>query len=124
MESKMISYETYKTIHLFFVLIFFSSLGFVASSSPYFAKKSAKIIAGLVSFMIMVAGMGLIARIGFKHGQAFPLWLNLKFVAWILINILFVSLFRLKTFNQKAMASSLILLIGLGAVWVILNKPV
>jgi len=120
----MITYETYKTLHLFFILTFFSSLGFVATSSSYFTKKTAKIIIGFISFLIMVAGMGLIARLGFKHGQAFPLWLNLKFAAWILINILFVSLFKLKTLNQKALVCALILLIGFWAIWVVLNKPI
>lgn len=120
----MITYEIYKTLHLFFILTFFSSLGFVATSSSYFTRKSAKVMAGFISFLIMVAGMGLIARMGFKHGQAFPLWLNLKFVAWILINILFVALFKLKSLNQKALISLLILLVGFGAVWIVLNKPI
>lgn len=119
----MISYETYKTLHLFFILTIFSSLGFIASSSPYFSKKSTKVIVGFISFLIMVAGMGLIARMGLKHGEAYPLWLNLKFAAWILINILFVSLFKLKTPGQKAFSTVMILLIGFGAVWVVLNKP-
>lgn len=119
----MITYETYKLLHLFFILMFFSSLGFVACSSEIISKKAGKIVVGVGSFLILVGGMGLIARMGFKHGEAFPLWLNLKIGAWLLINVLFIFLFRLKTFKQKALMSLFILLTGWGAVWVVLNKP-
>jgi uncharacterized membrane protein SirB2 len=119
----MISYEVYKLFHLFFILTLFSSLGFVASSAENFQKKSYKILIGLISFLIMVAGMGLIARIGFKHGQGFPLWIYLKFIAWILVNILFVFLFKLKSVKQKQRIVLVLLLISLGTIWVVLNKP-
>lgn len=120
----MISYETYKMLHLVFILIFFSSLGFVASSSEFVQKTGAKILIGIVSFLILAAGMGLIARIGIKHGSAFPLWLYLKIAAWLLINILLIAIFKLKNSGQKAAMSLVLLLAGCGAIWVVLNKPV
>lgn len=120
----MISYETYKILHLIFILTFFSSLGFVASSSELVQNKIGKIILGIVSFLILAAGMGLIARVGFKHGEAFPLWLNLKIAAWLLVNILLICIFKIKKSKQKAAISLLLLLVGCGAVWLVLSKPV
>ncbi|MGZ3787779.1 MAG: hypothetical protein ACXVLQ_04610 [Bacteriovorax sp.] len=120
----MISYETYKTLHLFFIMSFFASLGFVASDSALFSKKGGKIFAGLSSFLILAAGMGLIARLGYKHGQAFPKWINLKIASWFLINILFILLFKLKSSAQKALVSLVILLMGWATVWIVIHKPV
>lgn len=119
----MISYQTYKMLHLFFILSFFSSLGFAASASPWLARRSWKIAIGLVSFLILVAGMGLIARLGFKHGEGFPLWINLKFGFWFFINFCFVLLFKVKSPRLKGILAALILLGGLCAVWVVMNKP-
>lgn len=119
----MIGYETYKWLHILLILIFFTSLGFVASSKEFMQKKSGKIILGLVSFLIMVAGMGLIARIGLKHGEPFPIWIILKFVAWLLINVFFVLLFKMKEAKVKLILTLLILLTGSAAAWVAINKP-
>ncbi|MFA6235991.1 MAG: hypothetical protein WC635_01585 [Bacteriovorax sp.] len=120
----MITYETYKLIHLFCIMMFFSSLGFVACSSEFLLKKAGKLVIGIASFLILAAGMGLIARLGFKHGDGFPLWLNLKIAAWFFINILFIALFKLKNFKQKVFVTLFILLTGWAAVWVVLNKPI
>lgn len=120
----MISYETYKMLHLFCIIIFFGSLGFVASDSEMIQSKTSKFIVGFVSFLIMVAGMGLIARLGYKHGEPFPLWIKLKIVNWLVINILLVFIFRLKDKQYKALISFLVILLGGFGIWVALNKPV
>lgn len=119
----MISYETYKYLHLVFILTFFSSLGFAASSFDFILGKKGKFLLGLVSFLIMVAGMGLIARLGFKHTEPFPLWIYLKFGAWLLINLFFVLLFKLKNRNMKFLTAILFIVTGWAAIWVALNKP-
>ncbi|MDO9180916.1 MAG: hypothetical protein Q7U04_00845, partial [Bacteriovorax sp.] len=121
---KMISYETYKSLHIFFILCFFSSMGFVSYSSQLLQKKLGKWMVGLASFLIMVAGMGLIARLGFKHDQAFPLWIKLKIGNWIAINVLFVCLFKLKTIELKAIITSIILILAWIGIWLAINKPV
>jgi uncharacterized membrane protein SirB2 len=82
----MISYDVYKLLHLCFILTFFSSLGFIASNHEMIVKKGFKILVGVISFLIFVAGMGLIARLGFKHGEGFPLWINLKII-WLRVKI-------------------------------------
>jgi hypothetical protein len=120
----MITYEQYKTMHILFILCLFSSMGFVSCNSNLIQKKRGKWMVGLVSFLIFVAGMGLIARLGFTHGQAFPLWVKLKMGTWFVINILFICLFRLKTIEYKAIITSIILLLAWFAIWVAINKPV
>lgn len=120
----MISYETYKALHLFFILSFFSSLGFVSYHSPLIEKKLGKWMVGLASFLIFVAGMGLIARLGFKHTEPFPLWIKLKIINWVVINILFVSLFKIKTIQYRAVLISILLMLAWFGIWVAINKPV
>jgi hypothetical protein len=79
---------------------------------------------GIASFLIFVAGMGLLARLGFKHVEAFPLWFKLKIGNWVIINLLFISLFKIKTAEYKAVLTGVILCLGWFAVWLAINKPV
>ncbi|MBP9681837.1 MAG: hypothetical protein KBD76_10565 [Bacteriovorax sp.] len=120
----MIGYETYKMLHLFALLTVFTSLGFVASSSTFIQQKRAKILLGFFSFMIFVAGMGLVARIGFKHGEGFPFWLIAKMGNWFLLNVFFIFLFRCKNPLHKGLFSLLMLLTAWASVWLAIHKPV
>ena len=118
------SYEIYKTLHLFFIISFFSSLGFVASSSELVKNKAGKIILGLVSFLIFVAGMGLVARLGFKHDEPFPLWVKLKMINWLLINAFLVYLFKAISTKIKGLIFLMIIFLGWASIWLVINKPV
>jgi len=120
----MISYEFYKTLHIFFIVCLFSSIGFVSCGSKLIQKKLGKWMVGMASFLILVAGMGLIARLGFKHDQAFPLWIKLKITNWLIINLLFIGLFKIKVIEYKAVLTSIILALGWFAIWLAINKPV
>jgi hypothetical protein len=120
----MISYETYKSLHIFLIICFFSSIGFISYDSQLMQKKLGKWLVGLASFLIFVAGMGLIARLGFKHNEAFPLWIKLKLANWVVINLLVLSLFKIKTIEYKAVLISIILLLAWVGVWIAINKPV
>lgn len=120
----MISYESYKSLHIFFILCFFSSMGFVSCNSKLIQKKLGKWMVGLSSILILVAGMGLLARLGNKHDQVFPLWVKLKIGNWVALNILFICLFRLKTIEYKAVLTSIILLLAWIGIWLAVNKPV
>jgi hypothetical protein len=119
----MIGYETYKLLHVFFILCFFSSLGFVFTQASFIEKTKGKWVVGIVSFLIMVAGMGLIARLGFKHNQPFPLWIKLKFVNWVLINLLFIGLFKMKGNQIKSFIVGLLLFLAGLSIWLAVNKP-
>ncbi|EQC46142.1 SirB2 family protein [Bacteriovorax sp. Seq25_V] len=82
----MLSYEFYKVLHVFCIVLFVGSMGaqFFSDSS----KKSLKIISGVTSFLIFVGGMGLLARLGIKHGAGWPMWVWVKVVMWILVSAL------------------------------------
>ena len=95
----MISYEVYKILHIMTLLTLLFSVGFSLNNVEMSSKRSFRIIYGVVSFLVFVGGMGLIARIGIKHGEAFPAWIMVKIVAWIVLNLLIVVI--LKTKNQK-----------------------
>lgn len=75
----MISYPVYKIIHILTIVVFFS---LSAVSLMGEASKTVKWLTGISGFLIMVAGMGLLARIGVGHGESFPLWIWGKFIIW------------------------------------------
>jgi uncharacterized membrane protein SirB2 len=49
--------------------------------------KLKKILMGVMSLIILVAGMGLIARLGIPHGEPWPLWLKAKLGIWAVVVI-------------------------------------
>lgn len=97
----MISYETYKILHIFTLFMVISAMGGIIAEGRWIPNKSFKITVGVLSFLIFVGGMGLIARLGFKHGEAFPAWILTKIAAWIVFNIALVMLFKVQQKNYK-----------------------
>ena len=80
----MISYEIYKIVHLTSLVVLFSCFGisFFGTSS-----KLIKVLTGIATLLVLVGGMGLMARLGIAHGTAWPLWLKLKFAIWFIVGI-------------------------------------
>jgi uncharacterized membrane protein SirB2 len=79
----MLSYEFYKILHLASIFAFIGLTGhaFLANAST----KAQKISSGIASFFILVAGMGLLARLGVSHGEGFPTWVIVKMVIWLIL---------------------------------------
>lgn len=92
----MISYETYKILHIFTLFMVISAMGGIVAEGRWLPNKTFKIIVGILSFLIFVGGMGLIARLGFKHTEPFPLWVVVKISCWIILNVALVALFRVE----------------------------
>jgi uncharacterized membrane protein SirB2 len=79
------SYEFYKIIHLFCIGLFLSCAGVLFWNSE--KKKLFNILMGITSVLILVSGMGLIARIGISHGEGWPIWLKLKVGIWVILTV-------------------------------------
>ncbi|MBC7713523.1 MAG: SirB2 family protein [Rhizobacter sp.] len=97
----MISYETYKILHIFMIMMTLSATGAVIAEGRWMPRTSFKAVIGILSFLILVGGMGLLARLGFKHGEGFPTWVYIKIVMWIILNVSLVILFRSQQKNTK-----------------------
>lgn len=81
----MISYEIYKILHIYAVVVMILSLAInlvVPEKIKFFS-----ILSGFFTFLVLVGGFGLMARIGIKHGQMFPLWITIKMLVWSIIGI-------------------------------------
>lgn len=117
----MIGYPVYKVLHIAMVLFLISSLGFIVND--HLKTRFQKILVGLVSFFIFVGGMGLIARLGFRHGEPFPFWLNMKILMWVLVNITLLMVGRIPR-NFRKWAYSLVMVFTLIAVYMAVNKTV
>lgn len=97
----MISYEVYKILHIFTLLMVLASVGAILSGGTIIAKKSFKVITGVLSFLTFVAGMGLIARLGFKHTEPFPLWIIVKLASWGVLCVCLVLFYKIKNQSVK-----------------------
>lgn len=118
----MISYETYKVLHLFTLFMLLSAFGVVVSEGRWIPGKKFKITVGIISFLAFVAGMGLIARLGFKHTEPFPLWIWVKMVCWGSLNVVLVGLFKVQSKKWKWVLGSAAGLIVFTAVFAAVTK--
>ncbi len=94
----MLSYETYKLIHLLGVIFLFLSLGGYLTLSSTKTPVSRKLIAlthGIAVIVILVAGFGLLARLGFSAFQSWPLWVWVKITVWIILAVIVILIRRM-----------------------------
>ncbi|MBI4228954.1 MAG: hypothetical protein HY693_04445 [Deltaproteobacteria bacterium] len=95
----MLSYETYKLIHLLGVIFLFLSLGAyltLTSSKSIVSRKLIAITHGISVIVIFVAGFGLLARLGFSSFQDWPLWVWVKFIIWLILAVIVVRIRRMR----------------------------
>ena len=115
----MISYETYKLIHIASIFIFLTSASVLLLANP--PGKLWKIITGISSFMILVAGFGLLARLGMTSG--IPNWAIAKIVIWLVVTGL--GHMVAKRFPQQASKAYVATLtLAILAAWLAVFKPV
>lgn len=113
------SYEVYKLIHLVSIFVFFGALGASIIAGRY--ERHEKIITGVSSFLIFLGGMGLMARIGIKHGSIWPTWLIVKAVIWLTLSSLAPIL--AKRMGRSIFVFYVMVVLATLAVYMAVNKP-
>jgi hypothetical protein len=122
----MISYEVYKVIHLTGILMVFISLGGVAThfinggTKVHPWRKPLAITHGIGLLLSLVAGFGLLARLGIAH-KGFPGWVWAKLAIWIIFAAMIGVLIR-----KPALAKSLwfvMIALGVLATYLAGQKP-
>ncbi len=119
-------YAVYKVLHVFSVVLTFTVLGALALHSANGGNRASNrssrltgVLHGVGLLMILVAGFGLLARLGVSGG--FPLWVWLKLIIWLLVGAS-AALIRRSPAWSKALLWLLPLLAGV-ATWLAVYKP-
>ncbi len=86
----MLSHSVYNVAHVVGIILIMAALGALAlhamNGGTRESNTARRLIAGLHglgAFLVLLGGFGMLARIGFEHGAAFPGWLVVKIVIWI-----------------------------------------
>lgn len=107
------SYLTYKVLHLIGVLLLFVSLGGLlglrmvpAPQASEAASRLLRMLHGVALLVILVAGFGLMARLGLL--ATWPAWIWIKLVLWLVFGAMVVAIRR-----AEGLARALLLLLPL-----------
>ncbi len=115
------SYETYKILHITGVLALFMSFGGLIVLGAGKKKRLLAITHGVALLVMLVAGFGLLARLGMAQPASWGGWVYAKFFLWLIAGGLMAFIPR-----RPALAKPLwFLLIGIGmtAAWLAITKP-
>ncbi|MCP4911623.1 MAG: hypothetical protein GY909_00780 [Oligoflexia bacterium] len=111
----------YRWLHFSSIIIFFVTLG-ITFLGPKDLKLP-KIVTGVMSLIILVAGMGLILKgLNIRHVEPWPMWLKVKVALWAILAIAGPVLAkRLQEHRGKAVAA--LSGIAILAVYLVVFKP-
>jgi hypothetical protein len=123
----MIPYEAYKVLHLLSVMLLFLCLGglaiYVAGGGTRAANPNRRLLAALhgsATFLVLLGGFGLLARLGLAHG-GFPLWVWIKLAVWLILGLAILLPYRRPDLGRPLFLLCPIL--GLVAAWAAVYKP-
>ena len=96
-ETPTMSLAFYKVLHLFGFGLLFAGIGglcalSIAGADSPKARKLASILHGASLVIVLIAGFGLLAKLGI--GAAIPLWIWLKILIWLALGAAIVVLKR------------------------------
>lgn len=101
------SINFYKLLHLVSVMVVFASLGglcFVASEK----RRLLVALHGVGMLALLVAGFGLLAKLGFVQG-GLPLWAAVKLGIWVALGVVPVLMRKLPSFARLILLLSIAL---------------
>lgn len=111
------SYQVYQILHILGILMVFLGYGALlgralAESDNPRLKKMGSITSGIGLVLILVAGFGLIAKLGHGYGE---LWIWIKLAVWLALGGLIVAI------NRKPCCASKLwwILLALGTIAVV-----
>jgi hypothetical protein len=116
------SYEFYRVLHVIGIILLFASLGGLAAiggTTDHRLRRLAGILHGVAVAVILIAGFGLLARLGMFGG--FPPWIWVKLGIWLTLATSVLPLRR-----KPELAPWLFLmfpLLGGIAAWLAVYKP-
>lgn len=115
------SYEFYKILHLTGLVALFASLGALAVL-PADRRRPFMAIHGGAALLMLVAGFGLLARLGIMHNlKEAGIWVYAKIIIWLLLGAMPVVLKR-----KPDLATSMLgvaVLLGAAAAFFAIMKP-
>ena len=115
------SYEVYKFIHVISVILFVSMIVRVFSTKNF--AKIDKVFLHSSGFLILVGGMGLLARLGVSHTGGWPLWVKAKLGLWLVLFPVFAILSKRMVAKDWKHWPMLLITIILAAVYFAVFKP-
>jgi hypothetical protein len=116
------SYEFYRVLHVFSIILLFTSLGTLAAVGGAASGRLRRLAAaahGVALALILVAGFGLLARLGMFG--AIPHWAWLKLGIWLLLAMAVLPLRRKPEWSVWLWP--LLPIAGGGAAWLAIAKP-
>lgn len=113
-------YEVYKVLHVVFVVLFVSGAAITLYADH--GNKFWKILTGIVSFLIFVAGMGLMARLGVSHTEGWPLWIKAKVGIWV-VAAAFAPIAAKRMREKRNLAFAIVMLLVISAIWLAVYQP-
>lgn len=120
------SYTFYKILHVAAALAIFAALGGACIQAMNGGRQEgavgrgmAKVMHGIGLLLSLVAGFGLLARLGIATG--WPGWVWGKLVLWLVIGGLIALPYRRPTLAKPVLLA--LPLLGLAAAWLAIAKP-
>jgi len=122
----MLSYEIYKLFHLFGIIMLFVSVGGVmlyalngGTKADNTWRKTAAITHGIGLVFVLVAGFGLLARVGISW--PWPGWVFVKLVIWLLLGGVIGLIYKLGPTGKGLWY--VVILLGVIAAYMAIFKP-